>query len=74
MATSALQVLNYQQTITSTNSEFHLLGLLLDPLNKDQFERCSNQIDFPEVFISAHNNFKNNDFRRLAFSAAKSKP
>uniref|UniRef100_A0AC35G276 HAT C-terminal dimerisation domain-containing protein n=1 Tax=Panagrolaimus sp. PS1159 TaxID=55785 RepID=A0AC35G276_9BILA len=44
MAESGLQVLNYHQTIPSTNSETHLLGLLLDPLKKDELERCCHDI------------------------------
>jgi hypothetical protein len=44
MATSALAVLNYQQTIATTNSETHLLGLILDPLTKDKIEMYSTNV------------------------------
>lgn len=36
MATSAYQVLDYLMSRPSTAGEIHLLGLILDPLQKDK--------------------------------------
>lgn len=42
MAESGLLVLKYQMSLDTTISDIHVLGLLLDPLNKDSIEEVSN--------------------------------
>uniref|UniRef100_A0A914QNI7 HAT C-terminal dimerisation domain-containing protein n=1 Tax=Panagrolaimus davidi TaxID=227884 RepID=A0A914QNI7_9BILA len=42
MAESGLTVLNYQRTIPSTISDYHWLGLMMDPLYKDEMSLFSN--------------------------------